>query len=117
MTTDATPVNASGSSNGQPILIVAGSTPGTVLHAATSAATEWDEVEVYVSNTDTTDRKFTLEVGGATAGKIIEQTIPAEGGAVFVWRGRVQGGTSIAGFAATANVLNATVIVNRLAVS
>jgi hypothetical protein len=116
-TTAAEPVHLSGSTGGKPILVAASSTPGTTIHTATNTAGVFDEVELWASNTDTTDRKLTLEVGGTTAGFTIVQTIPAQGGAVMVYRGRLNGGAALAAFAATANVLNITGTVNRLTVT
>lgn len=117
MTTDAVPVHLSASTDGRPILIVATTNAGTDLHVATAEATEFDEVSLWASNTDATDRKLTVQIGGTGAGDIIEQTIPAEGGAVFLGTWRVNGGITIDAFAALTNVVNVWGTVNRLAVS
>lgn len=103
----------SGSTNGRGILIAATATPGTTIHAA--HATSKDEVWLWAMNTDTTARKLTIEYGGTGTADLIELTIPAEGGLVLVVPGLVASGSiSIAGFAATTNVINVMGYVNRI---
>ncbi len=60
-----TKLNLSGSTNGRGIKVAASSTPGTTLH--TAHATAQDEVNIWITNTDTVDRKVTIEFGGTTA--------------------------------------------------
>lgn len=109
----------SGSTNGRPIKVVATATAGTTIHTATSTAGELDEVWLWAQNTDTSDRKLTIELGGTTApDDLIEVTIPAEGGLVLVVPGLVfDGGVSIAAFAETANVVTISGFVNNIAVT
>lgn len=103
----------SGSINGRNIKIAATASAGTTLH--TCHATHFDEVYVWATNTDTVDRKLTLECGGTTSpDDLSEMTIPAEGGPILVLPGvRYTGSVVIKAFAAAANVINCQVNVNR----
>lgn len=104
----------SGSTNGRGIKIAATATPGTTLHTASASAK--DEVWIYAVNTDTTDRKLTIEWGGTTSpDDLIEVTIPAESGLIPVVEGLVlTGSVVVKAFGATANVLIAFGYVNRI---
>jgi len=74
-----------------------------------------DEVFVYVCNTSTSAVKVTLEIEGTAAANLAEDTIPAESGFVLMLPGiRVNNTTNIDAKAATTNVCNALVIVNRI---
>lgn len=103
-----------GGGNGRMVKVAATSTPGTELH--TCHATDKDEVTIWAVNSDTTDRKLTIELGGTTSpDDLIEQTIPAESGFKLVVPGaRLSGSVVVRGFAATANVVMCLVIVNRI---
>ncbi len=113
----------SGSSQGQPILVVATSTPGTTIHATDVSATVFDEIWLYAQNTDTADRKLTIEWGGvATPLNLIEVTVPFESGLILVIPGlRLTGTGSVAStvraFCASASVVTITGNVNRMVVS
>lgn len=103
----------SGSINGRGIKVVATATPGTTVH--TAHATAKDEIVVWAVNTDTSDRKLTVEFGGTTSpDDTIEMTIPAEGGLIVVIPGlTVSGGLVVKAFAAAANVVILFGHVNR----
>lgn len=105
---------ASGSSDGRMVKVAATSTPGTTLH--TTHATDLDEVFIWAVNSDTTDRKLTIELGGTGApDDLIEVTIPAESGLALVVPGiRLTGGVVVKAFAAAANVILCAVNVNRI---
>lgn len=111
-----TPVLLSGSTSGRPILVVATATPGTLIHTAVSGATSFDEVSLWCQNTDGTDRKLTIELGGVTSpNDLIELSIPAESGLVLVVDGaRLNGGVAIRAFAASASLLSIVGTVNRM---
>lgn len=117
------PVLLSGSSQGQPILVVQTATPGTTVHATGISATVFDEIWLYAQNTDTADRKLTIEWGGVTSpNNLIEVTVPFEAGLVCVIPGlRLTGtgaaATTVRAFCATANVVTITGQVNRMTVS
>ena len=106
----------SGSTNGRPILVVATATAGTLMHTAVAGTTDIDEIWLYAVNSDTTDRKLTLEWGGVTVpNDLIEETVPAEGGLFLVAPGLLlQNGLIVRAFAATANVVTIHGFVNRI---
>jgi hypothetical protein len=115
-----TKINLSGSTGGMPVKVAATATAGTTIHTTQTSATVLDEIWLYANNTDTTDRKLTIEYGGTTSpDNLIEITIPAEAGLVLIIPGLLLAGTGSAGrvvraFAATANVINITGYVNRI---
>lgn len=117
------PVLLSGSTTGRQIKVAATSTPGTTIHATGTSATVFDEIWLYASNSDTTDRKLTIEWGGTTSpDDLLELTIPAESGDVLVVAGKRLTGTGAAAvtvraFCATANVVMISGNVNRMTVS
>src|SRR3972149_1947087 len=107
-------VRLSGGTNGRNIKVVATATLGTTIH--TAHATALDEVWLWAVNSDTTDRKLTIEFGGVTSpDDLIELTIPAESGLVIVIPGIIlTGGVVVTAFCATANVVMIHGFVNRL---
>lgn len=103
----------SGSTDGRGILVAATSTPGTTIHTAHASAT--DEVWIYAFNTDTTDRKLTVEFGGTGTGDTIELTISAESGLVTVLPGiPLKNSLVVKAFCATTNVVAIVGYVNRI---
>jgi hypothetical protein len=109
----------SGSTDGKAILVAATATAGTTIHTGSSTATTMDEVWIYAQNTDTTDRKLTIEWGGTTApNDLIEFTVKAENGLYLIIPGLILKGNAtplvIRAFAATANVVTITGYVNRI---
>lgn len=111
----------SNSSNGRPIKVAATATPGTLIHSTGTSATTKDEIWLWACNSDTTDRKLTIEFGSTTSpDDLIEITIPAESGLVRVIPGIPLSGTGVgvrqvSAFSATANVINIVGFVNRIA--
>lgn len=112
-----TPVLPSGSTNGRPIKVAATGTPGTLIHTSTSTSGQFDELTIQAMNTDSSDRKLTLELGGVTApDDLIERTIVAESGLVPIVTGhRLNGGVVVRAFAATADVVTIVADVMRYA--
>jgi hypothetical protein len=111
----------SGSTDGKAILIASTSSPGTTIHTGSTTASTYHEVWCWVQNTDTTDRKVTIEWGGTTSpNDLIEFTPSAEGGLVLAIPGLVLKGNSTAlvcrAFAATANVVTTHGYVHTIAV-
>ena len=109
----------SGSTDGRPIKVAATSSPGTTLHTGSATATTYDEVWLYAQNTDTTDRKLTIEFGGTSSpDDLIEYTVKAENGLYLIVPGLVLKGNATAlvirAFAATANVVTISGYVNRI---
>ena len=113
-------IHLSGSTDGRLIKVAATATAGTTIHTGSTTATTYDEVWLYAVNSDTTDRKLTIEFGGTTSpDDLIEQTITAESGLILVVPGLVIKGNSSAAlvvraFAATANVVMIGGYVNRI---
>ncbi len=106
----------SGSTNGRIIKVVAVGTPGTLIHTAVAGAADSDEVWLWAVNSDTTDRKLTLEYGGvAVPDDLIEVTIRAESGLVLIVPGMIlQNSLVVRAFAAAANVVMVGGFVNRI---
>jgi len=106
----------SGSTNGKNIKVAATATAGTTIHTATSGTSNLDEIWLYACNTDSTDRKLTIEYGGATSpDELTEITITAEAGWVLVCPGLLlQNSLVVKAFAAAANVVNINGFVNRV---
>lgn len=112
-------IHLSGSTDGRLIKVAATATAGTTIHTGSTTATTYDEVWLYAVNSDTTDRKLTIEFGGVSApDDLIEQTITAESGLILVVPGLVIKGNATAlvvrAFAATTNVVMVGGYVNRI---
>ncbi len=105
----------SGSTDGRPIKVAATATAGTTIH--TAHATNLDEIWLWASNTDTTARKLTIELGGTTSpDDLIELTVYPETGLVLVIPGLVlTNSVVVRAYCATANVVNIVGFVNRIA--
>jgi hypothetical protein len=75
----------SGSTDGRMIKVAATATAGTTIHTGSATATTLDEVWLYAVNSDSTDRKLTIEWGGVSSpDDLIEFTVPAESGLYLV---------------------------------
>jgi len=111
------PVQASGSTSGRMIKVVATATPGTALHTAVAGASNFDEIVISAMNSDSVPHLLTIELGGTTdPDDLIEMTIPAQDGLhIVVPKGavRVNGGIAIAAFAAVANVIVCAMAIDR----
>ena len=109
----------SGSTDGRLIKVAQTATAGTTIHTGSTTATTFDEIWLYAVNSDTTDRKLTIEFGGVSSpDDLIEQTITAESGLLLVVPGLVIKGNAtplvVRAFAATANVVLIGGYVNRI---
>lgn len=109
----------SGSTDGKQIKVGATATPGTTIHTGSSTASTFDEIWIYAVNTDTTDRKLTIEWGGTAApDDLIEFTVKAENGLYLIVPGLVIKGNAtplvVRAFAATTNVICLSGYVNRI---
>ena len=109
----------SGSTDGRAIKVAATATPGTTIHTGSATATTYDEIWLYAMNTDSSDRKLTIEWGGtASPDDLIELTIAAESGLVLVTPGLLIKGNAtqliVRAFAATTNVITIHGYVNRI---
>jgi len=115
-----TKVLLSGSTNGQPIKVVATATVGTTIHATQTSSSIIDEVWLYACNTNTSAVTLTIEYGGVVSpdNKII-LSIPAQSGLAIVAPGLVLTGTgaaarNITAFASVANVITVVGYINRI---
>jgi hypothetical protein len=110
----------SGSSHGRGVKVAATATPGTTIHTAVSGTTDgtYDEIWLYAVNSDTTDRKLTIEFGGTTApDDLIEFTVPAESGLYLIVPGLpLRNGSVVKAFCAAANVVMIHGYVNKITV-
>jgi hypothetical protein len=109
----------SGSTDGRAIKVAATATAGTTIHTGSATATTFDEVWLYAMNTDTADRKLTVEWGGTSApDDLIEFTVKAESGLFLIVPGLVLKGNAtplvVRAFAATTNVVTILGYVNRI---
>jgi hypothetical protein len=109
----------SASTDGRLIKVVATATAGTTLHTGSATASTIDEVWLYAVNSDTTDRKLTIEFGGTSSpDDLIEQTITAESGLILVVAGLIIKGNAtplvVRAFCASANVVMIGGYVNRI---
>lgn len=104
----------SGGTTGKNIKVVQTATAGTTIH--TAHATSYDEIWLWACNTDTVDRKLTIEFGGvASPDDTVEITIPAESGWMQVVPGHLLTNSLVVkAFAATANVVLINGFVNRI---
>ena len=114
MTTSVVKLKLSGSTDGRLIKVVPTSTPGTAIH--TAHASSLDEIYLYAVNSDSVDRKLTIEYGGvASPDDLIELTIAAESGLVLVLPGLLlTNSLLLKAFAETANVIMVGGFVNRI---
>jgi hypothetical protein len=109
----------SGSTNGRAIKVAATATAGTTIHTGSTDTDVIDEVWLYAQNTDTVDRKLTIEWGGTSSpDDLIEIGVPAESGLTLVAPGLLIKGAGTAlvvrAFAATADVITIHGYVNRI---
>ena len=110
----------SGSTDGRGIHVDDDATPGKLIHTGPTSTSEIHEIWLYAQNYDSTDRKLTIEWGGATAGgDIIEYTVKAENGLYLIVPGLIIKGNATAlvvrAFAATTNVICISGYVNVIA--
>lgn len=113
-----TKVKLSGSTDGRPIKIAAASSPGTTIHTAvaSTAAGVYDEIWLWVHNSDTVARDFTYQKGGTSApDDNVIQTIPSKSGLYLVLPGLVlRNALVLKGFASVTNVITADGYVNAM---
>ncbi len=116
MTADYTKVQLSGGNNGRNIKVAATSTPGTLIHTATAAASTLDELFLDAINSSALAVKITIELGGVTdPDDLIEFTVPPEDGPYSLVRGYVlDNGILVRAFAGTTNVIMINGFVNRI---
>jgi hypothetical protein len=110
----------SGSSQGQPIKVVATSSPGTTVHTTGTSSTAKDEIWLYAYNSHSSSVLLTIQDGGtATPDNDIKISIPSQSGLTLIIPGLILTGTGSAGnsvlaYAATTNVVTISGYVNRI---
>lgn len=108
----------SGSTDGKPIKVVATATAGTAIHTAVSGSTAFDEIYLWVTNTDVASVDLTIEWGGASdPDNLIMKTvaIPAKSGPTNVIPGlNLNNAATVKAFASSANKLLISGYVNRI---
>jgi hypothetical protein len=109
----------SGSTNGKAIKIAATATAGTTVHTAVSGTTSFDEVYLWLTNTDTSARTVTVEYGTVTApdGHVVDTySLPNNSLPIPILTGQVLQNSLVIGvYASVTNVILATGYVNRIA--
>jgi len=110
----------SASTDGRMIKVAATATAGTTIHTGPTNTAHFHEVWLYAVNSDTTDRKLTIEWGGVSSpDDLIEFTVKAENGLFLIVPGLVLQGNATAlvvrAFAATANVISIAGYVHEIA--
>ena len=106
-----------GAADGTGIKLAVDSGTYTTIHTSSGTPSHIDEVWLYASNTDATDRKVSLQFGGTTdPDDIIEVTVGAEAGLVLLVPGLVLKGGSLVlkGAAAVADKVTVFGYVNRI---
>jgi hypothetical protein len=110
----------SGSSQGQPITVVATASQGTLIHNTQTSSTAIDEIWLYATNTSGGAVNLTVQYGGTGAVQnAITLSIPSQSGLTLVVPGLVLTGTGSAAtpvyaFAGTTNVITISGYVNRV---
>ena len=108
----------SGSTSGKPIKVVQTATAGTLIHTATSDATEMDAVYLWAANTSGSAATLTMEWGGATDPADLltkSYSIGANSAPTVIANGQpLTGGMVVRAFSGTANVLTITGYANRI---
>lgn len=87
----------SASDDGKSILVATATSPGTLIHTASTNTSVIDEVWLYATNTDVSARKLTLQWGGTTSpNDLIELTVQPESGLVLIVPGFILKGNASA---------------------
>ena len=114
-------INLSGSTGGQPIVVVATASTGTTIHATGTSSSVLDEIHLFAYNSDTATISLTIQFGGtASPDNEIKISIPARSGLTYVVPGLILAGTGSAArtvyaFAGTASKITISGYVNRIA--
>lgn len=110
----------SGSTNGRPIKVAATSIgSGTTIHTATTdTGAKFDEITLFATNTDASDRTLTIGWGGTTDPDDLilkTVTIPALSGPIPIITGlRLNNGLIVKAAASSANLILITGSYNRV---
>ncbi len=108
----------SGSTDGKAIKVVATATAGTAIHTAITGSVGFDEIYLWVSNTDTAAVNLTIEWGGATDPDCLiykAVPIPASSGPINIVAGlNLNNAATVKAFGSSASKLLITGYVNRI---
>lgn len=118
MSTTFSKLVPSGSTNGMGIKIAATATLGTTFHTAIAGTVSFDEIWLYLFNSDTSSRVVTIEYGDASApDHNIVQTIQPKSGLVLAVPGLIlNNGKVVTVFADATNVVTMSGFINRITV-
>jgi hypothetical protein len=114
-----TKIVPSGSTTGMGIKVVAVATLGTLFHQAGAGTTNFDEIWLWLFNSDTASHVVTIEFGDATApDHNIVIVVPPKAGLICAIPGLVlQNSLSVTVFADAANLVTMSGYVNRITVA
>lgn len=102
-----TPFILSGSTNGRGIQITATSSPGTVIHTATNASGQIDQIRLYFANLHSDAVLVTVQWGGTSTSDQIITSVPYKAGLTLeIPSLPLAGGLIVRAFANVANVVN-----------
>lgn len=110
----------SGSTQGQPITVVATASTGTTIHATGTSSSIIDEVWLYANNTSTSPVLLTVQFGGTESVQHAKPiTLAPQSGDILIVAGLPLTGDGTTGattcaFAATASVITISGYVNRI---
>ena len=109
----------SGSTSGKSVKIAATATPGTLIHTAVGGTSAFDQIYLWVTNTDSATRTLTIEYGGTTDPDNLltkAYAIAANSTPLAICDGLIlNGGLIVRAFASVANVVLLTGYVKRWA--
>jgi hypothetical protein len=121
MATSFSKIAPTGSTNGKPIKVTTTATPGDLFHTAINSGASYDEIWMYLFNSDSASHLVTIEFGGATApDQNIVLTVQPKSGLVCAVPGLVLGGAAsltVKAFADAANLVTMSGFINRITVS
>ena len=97
-------------------IAVTGTTLAQSMTIHTPAASAYDEVWLYATNTDTADRQLVITWANTGLAGQMYATIPYQAGRVLIVDGKLLSGTanSVKAYAATGNAINLDGFVNRI---
>jgi len=112
--TTVTKIPLSASSNGAGIKVIAASTPGTLIHTATSASGSCDEIWLWAYNADDANAVISIEWGSDTE-LPRKVPVPLQTGLVPVIPGLIlQAGQTVRVFSSATNMVKMDGFVNRI---
>jgi hypothetical protein len=116
MPTTVSRIPLSGSTNGRGIKIGATATAGTLVHTATSSASDCDVITLYAHNSSASAVNLTIEYGGVSdPDDLIKLSIPAASGLTLILPDLVlRNSLVVRAFAGTTNVVMVQGFVNRV---